>query len=181
MVPDHHPVVSRADDRYWLHARRVTGYPRIARDGYFPAHSVTRPAAVTVADLPPADSAAVRAIDECALESRLTSGTWEVPVTDEVLSRWRAVLADVSAEQFWDAKLTTAAGRDALGYDEYVVAVYTPTYFDTDDVFRVRERLRSHHDVTEEICYRPDIYVRKGIDDETAPDWGLEDAARFRQ
>lgn len=36
--------------------KHVTGFPRNARDGYFPRHSVTRPAATTAADLPPIDA-----------------------------------------------------------------------------------------------------------------------------
>lgn len=62
-----------------------------------------------------------------------------------------------------------------------MIAVYTPNYFETHDVDRVRARLREEHGVTLELSYKPDIYTSKGTVDENADEWGLERAARFRQ
>lgn len=175
------PTEITADGQYWLRAQRITGYPRIARDTYFPRHDVTRPAAVTADDLPPADDEAVRRLDETALEQHFTSGKWQVRGdADEIVDRWEAVLDDIAAELVWDAKVTTATGADELPYGEYVLVVYTPNYFDTDDVFRVRDYLRDVHDVTGTISYKPDLYSRKGIVAETAGEWGLSRPARFR-
>lgn len=165
---------------YWLRAQLVTGYPRIARDTYFRIYDVTRPAAVTADDLPPTDDEAVRALDREALEQTYTSGKWQVTTTaDAVDDLWADVLEDVSAERIWDAKVMTAAGLDALTYDEYMVVVYTPNYFDRRDVDRVREHLRDAHSITDEVFYKPDIYTRKGIVEETAGEWGLSMPARF--
>lgn len=64
--------------------------------------------------------------------------------------------------------------------DDYVIAVYTPDYFEGHDVTRVRERLRETHGVTHELYYKPDIYTAKGIVADTAAEFGLRAPARYR-
>ncbi|WP_440772822.1 putative phosphothreonine lyase domain-containing protein [Natronorubrum sp. DTA28] len=175
------PTEITDDGRYWLRAQRVTGYPRIARDAYFPTHDVIRPAAVSATDLPQTDDDAVRRLDEDALETRFTSGKWQVTAEVEtIVDLWPRIVNDVSAGVIWDAKVMTATGMAELPYDEYMIVVYTPNYFDTDDVFRVREHLRETYDCSSPLRYKPDIYSKKGIVAETASEWGLERPARFR-
>lgn len=182
MATDRSPTEITDEGHYWLRAQRVTGYPRIARDSYFPKHDVTRPAAVTADDLPPTDDDAVRRLDREALEIKYTSGKWQVTLSAEALEdHWPAIVDDVSAEIIWDAKAMTATGREEIPYDDYMIVVYTPNYFDRADVDRVRQHLRDAHGVNHEIAYKPDIYTNRGIIDENAAEWGLSNAARYRE
>ena len=182
MATERDPTAITEAGHYWLRAQRVTGFPRIARDTYFPTHDVTRPAAVTANDLPPTDDDAVRRIDREALDMNYTSGKWQVTLSAEAIDdRWPAIVDDVSEEIIWDVKAMTATGREEMPYDDYMIVVYTPNYFDRADVDRVREHLRDAHGIDHEIAYKPDIYTNKGIIDETADEWGLQSAARYRE
>ncbi|OTF02024.1 putative phosphothreonine lyase domain-containg protein [Halorubrum sp. SD612] len=191
MVTDRSPTAIEESGRHWLRVKHVTGFPRQARDAYFPNHDVTRPAATTEADLPevdraradalPADPETVRDADRLALETTYLSGKWLVErpaaTVDEL---WEAVVEDVAAGRLWDAKVTTRAGREAFGETAHAVLVFTPNYFDRDDVDRVRCRLRAVHGVTEAIRYRPDVYTLDGVREERLGALADSDAARFR-
>jgi hypothetical protein len=182
MSVEQDPTEITDEGQYWLRAQRVTGYPRIARDTYFPKHDVTRPAAVTENDLPPTDEDAVRELDHEVLEKKYTSGKWQITTSAEaVTDLWPDIVDDVSTETIWDAKAMTATGRKELPYDDYMIVVYTPNYFDKQDVDRVREYLRDSYSVTKTLLYKPDIYTRKGIVSDTAEDWGLSMPARYRE
>lgn len=182
MTIDRPPTAINEDGWHWLRAKHATGLPRSARDEYFPDHGVTRPAALGEADLPPADSDAVMKLDREALTLTYVSGKWVIPKSEaSVDDFWAAVVEDVEAGEFWDAKTPTAGGRDAFGDEQYEVAVYTPNYFDTEDVQRVRTRLRDVHGVTEEIGYVPDIYTKRGVDASNAETWGLPSHARYER
>lgn len=182
MQVDRPPTSITEEGWHWLRAKHATGLPRSARDAYFPEHGVTRPAALGEADLPPADSDGVRKLDREALELTYVSGKWVVPcdpaAVDEV---WEAVVADVEAGVFWDAKTATAVGRQAFGGDRFEVSVSTPNYFDTDDVQRVRDRLRDAHGVADQIGYVPDLYTTRGIDAGNAEKWGLPSHVRYER
>ena len=197
MVVDAAPTEIDEAGRHWLRVKDVTGFPRNARDGYFPAHDVTRPAATTEAALPPVDESAPEAFpadaeesvdaetvadaDRLALETTYLSGKWLVERPPEtVTDRWERVVADVEAGRFWDAKVSTRAGREAFGETDHAVLVFTPNYFDRADVHRVRRRLREAHGVTEEIRYRPDVYTLKGVHRERPGPLTDSAAARFR-
>ena len=192
MVTDRAPTEIDEAGWHWLRIKHVTGFPRNARDGYFPRHGVTRPAVTTEADLPPvdennwgslpADAETVADADRLALETTYLSGKWLVErppaAVDEL---WEAVVEDVAAERFWDAKVSTGAGREAFGETEHAVLVFTPNYFDRDDVDRVRRRLRGVHGVTEAVRYRPDVYTLDGVHRETLGDLTDSEASRFRK
>jgi|GEM_PF-294217 hypothetical protein len=191
MVVDRAPTEIDEAGWHWLRVKHVTGFPRNARDGYFPSHGVTRPAATTEADLPPvgdeakeslpADAATVADADGLALETTYLSGKWLVERPSErVNDLWEAVVEDVAAERFWDAKVTTRAGREAFGETDHAVLVFTPNYFDRDDVERVRRRLREAHGVTEEIRYRPDVYTLDGVHEGVLGELTDSEASRFR-
>lgn len=192
MVSDLAPTEIDDPGRRWLRVKGVTGFPRNARDGYFPSHGVTRPAATTEADLPtiderdrgslPADTETVADADRLALETTYLSGKWLVERPPETVDAlWEAVVEDVAAERFWDAKVSTRAGREAFGETAHAVLVFTPNYFDRDDVDRVRRRLREAHGVTEEIRYRPDVYTLDGVHEERLGELTDSDASRFRE
>ncbi|ELZ48218.1 hypothetical protein C463_01481 [Halorubrum californiense DSM 19288] len=191
MVTDRSPTAIDEPERRWLRVKHMTGFPRQARDGYFREHGVTRPAATAEADRPavdaeaaeslPADPETVRDVDRLALETTYLSGKWLVERPPErVDDLWEAVVEDVAAERLWDAKVTTAAGREAFGETDYAVLVFTPNYFDREDVDRVRRRLRDVHGVTEEIRYRPDVYTLDGIHEERLGPLTDSGASRFR-
>ena len=191
MVTERPPTAIDDSGWHWLRVKHATGFPRQARDGYFPEHGVTRPAATTEADLPgidreragslPADPETVRDVDRLALETTYLSGKWlvERPAA-AVDGLWEAVVEDVAAGRFWDAKVTTRAGREAFGETAHAVLVFTPNYFDREDVDRVRRRLREVHGVTEEIRYRPDVYTLDGVHEERLGPLTDTDASRFR-
>ena len=191
MVTDRSPTEVDEEGWHWLRVKHVTGFPRQARDGYFPDHDVTRPAATTEADLPgvdrereaslPADPETVRDVDRLALETTYLSGKWlvERPAAT-VDDLWEGVVEDVAAGRFWDAKVTTRAGREAFGETAHAVLVFTPNYFDRADVDRVRRRLREVHGVTEAIRYRPDVYTLNGVHEERIGPLADSDASRFR-
>jgi len=188
MVTDRAPTEVDEAGWHWLRVKHVTGFPRNARDGYFPRRGVTRPAATTEADLPaveegalPADAETVADADRLALETTYLSGKWLVERPAETVDDlWEAVVDDVSAERFWDAKVTTRAGREAFGEADHAVLVFTPNYFDRDDVDRVRRRLRAAHGVTEEIRYRPDVYTLDGVHEARLGGLTDSEASRFR-
>jgi hypothetical protein len=182
MPIDRPPTAITEEGWHWLRAKHATGLPRSARDAYFPDHDVTRPADLGDADLPPADNDAVLKLDREALELGYVSGKWVVPRNPDVVDEfWAAVVEDVEAGEFWDAKTPTAGGRAAFGDDQYEVAIYTPNYFDADDVQRVRDRLREVHGVTEPLGYVPDLYTKRGIDAGNAAKWGLPSHVRYEQ
>ncbi|RLM70413.1 putative phosphothreonine lyase domain-containg protein [Halorubrum sp. Atlit-26R] len=191
MVTDRSPTDIDEAGWHWLRVKHVTGFPRQVRDGYFPNHDVTRPAATTEADLPeverereaslPADPETVRDVDRLALETTYLSGKWLVERPAETVDEvWEAVVDDVAAGEFWDAKVTTRAGREAFGETDHAVLVFTPNYFDRADVDRVRRRLREAHGVTEAIRYRPDVYTLDGVHEERLGPLADSAASRFR-
>ena len=191
MVTDRSPTDIDEAGWHWLRVKHLTGFPRQARDGYFPAHDVTRPAATTESDRPavdrgredalPAGPETVRDADRLALETTYLSGKWLVErpaaTVDEL---WEAVVEEVKAGRFWDAKVTTRAGREAFGEPDHAVLVFTPNYFDRADIDRVRRRLRETHGVTEAIRYRPDVYTLDGIHEDRLGALTESSASRFR-
>jgi len=175
------PVEITEAEQYWLRSRDVSDSPAIAGDEYFAEYGVTRQENAQVDDLPPAETDAVRAIDREALDEEKLIGKWQVTATPErVEELWPALVADAAAGRIWAVKAMTTYGYQNLPmYDEYLLAVYTPNYFDRDDVFRVRDHLREAHDVTHELYYKPDIYTAKGIVADTAEEFGLSAPARY--
>lgn len=175
------PLEITDSEQYWLRSRDVSDSPKIGGDAYFSGHGVTRPEDVTAADLPPADSDAVREIDREALEQQKTIGKWQVTgPAERIEDLWPELLADAEEGIIWAVKAMTAFGYEELSmYDDYMLTVYTPNYFERHDVDRVRAHLRNEHDVTHELFYKPDIYTAKGITGETAVEFGLSVPARF--
>lgn len=170
------------DNQYWLRTRDVSDVPTIGGDGYFDAHDVLRAADLTEDDLPPTDSTAVREIDRGALEQELTVGKWQVTATAaRIDDLWPHVVDDAESGILWAAKAMTGYGYEQLPYDDYVLTVYTPNYFDRDDVDRVRAHLRSEYGITHELCYKPDIYTKKGIVPGNAEEFGLTAPGRYVQ
>ncbi|AFK20613.1 hypothetical protein HFX_2949 [Haloferax mediterranei ATCC 33500] len=175
------PLEISETEQYWLRSRDVSDSPKIGGDGYFSDHDVIRPENVEPADLPPTDSEAVRELDCEALEAQKTIGKWQVTGSAErIEALWPELVADAEAGTIWAVKAMTAYGYEELPMDDdYILTVYTPNYFDRDDVDRVREHLRDEHGVTHELYYKPDIYTTKGIVASTAAEFGLSAPARY--
>ncbi|MFC7044324.1 putative phosphothreonine lyase domain-containing protein [Halobacteriaceae archaeon GCM10025711] len=175
------------EGRYWHYAMEVidgqkpTGDEYRTRNKYFSVHDVARPQNLTVDDLPSADSEAIRDLDEKALESEKVGGKWHVYGSAAMVNRlWPDVVADVDEQILWGAKAMTATGWEAHPGDDYMILVYTPNYFDKQDVDRVREHLRDEYGMTQELFYKPNVYSANGIQPDTAEEWGLSMAARYR-
>lgn len=181
MHDDRDPSEITEEGTYWLRSRDVSDSPEIGGDSYFDRHDVARPERVTESDLPSADSDAVRALDERALDAEKFVGKWQVTGTASAIDElWPAVVADAAEGTIWAAKAMTEFGYGELPYDEYLLTVYTPNYFATHDVERVRERLRDAHGVTRELYYKPDIYTAVGMGPDNYEEWGLSMPARYR-
>ncbi|WP_049906214.1 putative phosphothreonine lyase domain-containing protein [Halorubrum aidingense] len=181
MLVDRPPTEITDEGWHWLRAKDVTGFPRNARDGYFPRHGVARPAATTSADLPPAENERMADIDRLALEETYLSGKWLVErPPEETDGLWEDIVADVAAGRFWDAKVTTRAGCEAFGESDHALLVFTPNYFERGDVDRVRRRLGDAHGVTERIRYKPDVYTLSEAYEDRLGEYGASDSARYR-
>lgn len=187
MVVHQAPTEIVEEDKYWLYAMEaLEGHKPAAdahrtRDRYFRCHGVTRPQELTAEDLPAATADAVRELDREALEHEMTGGKWHVPGSEKLIDRlWTDIVADVDNQVLWGAKAMTETGWRAHPGEQYMLLVYTPNYFDKSDVDRVREHLRKQYAVTDELFYKPDLYSAKGIQPDTAENWGLSMAARYR-
>jgi hypothetical protein len=120
-------------------------------------HGILDPEETTAADLPATDYDAIRDLDAEALSEGVLSGKWNVfCAPEEVDDRWHRVRALVDETVLFSAKVSTEWGRKAKDQDTHVV-VYTPNYFDTDDVFRVRDSLRARCGVDTTLYYKPDL------------------------
>lgn len=177
------PLEITETEQYWLRSRDVSESLKIGGDNYFSEHGVTRPENVQPDDLPPAENEAVREIDRDALEDQKTIGKWQVTGSAERINElWLEFIADAEAGIIWAVKATTTFGyKEPPMYDDYLLTVYTPNYFDRHDIIRVREHLRDAHDVAHELYYEPDIYTAKGIVEETTEEFGLSAPARYIQ
>ncbi|MFB6219752.1 MAG: putative phosphothreonine lyase domain-containing protein [Halobacteriaceae archaeon] len=143
MPPETRPTEIADGETVWVRSREAPGCETEAGDDYFDRHGVARVAETTAADLPPADSEAVRGIDRDALAAGKLIGKWQVTGSKAaVAALWPEIVADVDEQTLWAAKVMTATGYAELPYDDYVIAVYTPNYFERHDIERVRERLR---------------------------------------
>lgn len=170
-------------EQYWLRSRDVSESPKIGGDDYFSEHGVTRPIDVQSDDLPSTDNEAVREIDRNALNEQKIIGKWQVTGSaGRIDELWPELVADAEAGTIWAVKAMTRFGHEELPmYDDFLLTVYTPNYFDRNDVFRVRDHLRESHDVTHDLYYKPDIYTAMGIVEETAEEFGLPAPARYVQ
>jgi len=158
----------------WIHADEND------REEYIERHGILHPEETTEEHLPDTDNNKVREIDLEALSIPLLSGKWNVfRSPSEVDSLWSDVVKRVEEGDVYQAKVSTARGRDEEGGDEHVVVVYTPNYFDEEDVFRVRDVLRDECGVDERIYYKPDWYTANSIYRDTAEEMGLPGASRY--
>lgn len=175
------PLEITNQEEYWLLSRDVSDAPKVAGDQYFSEHNVSRPEDVTREDLPPTDSEAVREIDQEALRRNKTVGKWQITGSAERIDElWPRLVADAEDGIIWAVKAMTAFGYQELSmYNEYILTVYTPNYFERDDVNRVREHLREEYDISHNLFYKPDIYTIKGITADTASEFGLSTPARY--
>lgn len=168
------------EETFWVRSRDVSDHPAIGGDAYFETHDVVPWTETSETHLPPAPSQSVRRIDRDALEQETFIGKWQVlGSAARIEELWPQLIDDAEAGIIWAAKAMTETGYTELPYDEYMITVYTPNYFDTDDVWRVRAHLEEAHGVTRELYYKPDIYTAKGIVSATAEEFGLERPARY--
>jgi hypothetical protein len=175
------PLEISDEEPYWLRSRDVSESLNIGGEQYFAEHDVTSPGEVTSDDLPPAETDAVRALDREAAEQKTPHGKWQVTGSaDRIEALWPELLGDAEDGTIWAVKAMTAFGYENLPmYDDYVLTVYTPNYFERHDVDRVRNHLREAHGIEHELYYKPDIYTRNGIVAETAAEFGLSAPARY--
>jgi hypothetical protein len=175
------PLEITEEETYWLRSRDVSDSPKIGGEDYFSEHSVTPPGEITANDLPSADTDAVRELDEEALTQKTPHGKWQVTGSAERIEElWPKLLNDAEKGTIWAVKAMTAFGYENLPmYDDYILTVYTPNYFEKHDVDRVRTHLREEHDINHDIYYKPDIYTKNGVVADTAEEFGLSAPARY--
>ncbi|MBO4247789.1 DUF1917 domain-containing protein [Halomicrobium sp. IBSBa] len=175
------PLEITDEEQYWLRSRDVSDSPTVAGDAYFSEYSIACADETTVEALPPADSDTVREIDREALDQELLTGKWQITGSPErVEDLFPKLVADAEDGIVWAVKAMTTFGFENLSmYDEYLLTVYTPNYFDREDVRRIRDHLRREYGEDGELYYKPDIYTKKGIDATTAAEFGLSAPARY--
>lgn len=131
-------------------------------DSYLTRHDVLPPDETTPEDFPEMEMA-IRTVDEEALERELLEGKWVFDRPPRVVDDlWGTIEGLVDEVDLYSAKVSTAFGNRMNGDDDHVVCIYTPNYFDRDDVFRAREVIREECGVDEMIYYRPEIYSADG-------------------
>ncbi len=107
-------------------------------------------------------------IDKLARAAGLVVGKWLLYVPKDSIDQvWKKV-AHATLEGELGSSTKVATARQAGPGDEYVICVYTEDYLDTDDVKRVREKLRGLG-FTQRLYYKPDIYTYLGIYSKTFP------------
>lgn len=175
------PLAITDEEQYWLLSRDVSESPKVGGDQYFDEHQVSPPEDVTSENLPPANEEVVREIDKEALEQEKFIGKWQVTGSAERIDElWPELIADAEAGIIWAVKAMTTYGYEHLPmYDDYLLTVYTPNYFERHDVKRVRTHLRDEYNVSHELYYKPDIYTVKGITGDTVEEFGLSVPARY--
>ncbi len=174
------PTTVTDEETFWIRSRDVSDSDEIGGDAYFDRHDVLRHEETTADKVPPAESEAVRELDREALNEEKFIGKWQLLGSRErIEALWPQLVEDAAAGALWAVKAMTQTGFVELPYNEYMIVVYTPNYFDVDDVFRVRTHLREEYDVTRELLYKPDMYTALGIVADSAAEFGLEQPARF--
>lgn len=173
LIPPTAPSEATTEGRYWLIQVGDHGY-----EDYISEHDIAT--AVTEEDLPPTAHESVRELDREALRNRALSGKWNVFLSDSEVDRaWECVKQLVDENVVYRAKVSTKWSREDTGREDYVIVVYTPNYFDTEDVYRVRDALRDHCGINDTVYYKPDLWTKKNIYSETAKEHGLPGASRY--
>lgn len=168
------PTKTTRPGQRWLIAKPDTADP------YFTTHTVLHPTDTTRDDRPPTDDPSVRALDDAALDHNHLSGKWlAYPTPERIDDVWETIHTHVDDGTFFAAKTSTDWGRSEYGSDTHVLCIYTPNYFDTEDVFRVRDHLRDNYGFTKELVYKPDYYTEAGIYPDTAAEYDLDTPYRF--
>lgn len=106
------------------------------------------------------------AIDNLAKRTGLVVGKWLIYQSAKTIDEaWKTVAASTFRNELgFDAKVSTANQPDS----EYVICAYTKNYLDSDDVKRVRGRLKDLG-FAERLFYKPDIYTYLKIYHRTFP------------
>ncbi|MFW6041119.1 MAG: putative phosphothreonine lyase domain-containing protein [Thermoplasmatota archaeon] len=170
-------IIKKDDD--WIFTGLKNKDERL--DKYLKKNSVKDPEDLTENDLPATDNDKVRKLDEEALDTGYLSGRWNVPVVrSEIDDLWKKIEDLVSDYMIWCAQVSKNSSRVKSKEKIYSLMIYTPNYFDKDDVFRVRDILREECGIHKEIFYKPDIYTMLHINKYQAKSMGLPMENRYR-
>lgn len=92
-------------------------------------------------------------------------GKWRLTRSAEsVDDTWQCIL-DECRRDILGAKVSTAGHVNMQGYAEHLIVVYTPNYFDVNNVMDVREAL-SRAGIESTIYYKPDLFSQLGINED---------------
>ena len=167
-------------DEYWLLEGLKKSSERL--DEYIEKNNVLHPEDMDESDLPQSENEEIEKIDKEALDTGYLSGRWRVNVpVHEIDGLWEKVRELVATYEIWGAQVTTTWGRKRSGDKKHSLMIYTPNYFDEDDVFRVRELLREECDIDRTIKYKPDIYNMLHINKFNAESLGLPGQNRYEE
>lgn len=171
------PSTTTQEGTRWLIAPGTIRTP----DTHIEEHDILPPDETTIEDAPAYHSDAVHEFDLEALEAGQLRGKWLLPSTkDRVDAEWKHIRELIDDNVLHFAKVSTAwqEAQRADG-DSHIFIIYTPNYFDTDDVYRVRDALRHKLYATQDLSYKPDYYTACGVYPNTIDEFDLPSSARF--
>lgn len=120
-------------------------------------------------------------IDEMADELGLKTGKWNIYLDEgEVDEAWELVKELCEENEKISAKVATKRNAELTQKSSYVICVYTEDYQDKEEVMRVRDLLEEAG-FEETLYYKPDIYTVLGIYSDSARDFGLEGASKYKK
>lgn len=108
----------------------------------------------------------VESIDKLAQDYSILEGKWQIYRSREsVDGLWKIIAENTNSGNLGIAAKVSTTLNDR---PQHLVCVYTEDYFDTTNVFHIREQLRKLG-VDEPLQYKPDIYTLLGIHEGTHP------------
>lgn len=151
-------------------------------DRYLEEHDVMRLEETEEWQAPDSDNMKVKNADILACRILDLEGNWIIhEKSGKIDDLWKKVVSQVDKGEFLNSKVSTSwAAKKGKNENRHALMVETPNYFDTEDVFRVRELLRGECGVNGEIGYKPTGYSRAGIYPSNYWKRGLPSAYRFK-
>jgi len=109
-----------------------------------------------------------KSLDDTARKSGLLVGKWLIHDREERIdATWNTIAGHTLKGELGTSAKVSTAGQVGRSRD-YVICVYTKNYLDSDDVARVRQKLRELGYI-QKLYYKPDLYTYLNIYSKTFP------------